>query len=542
MESPRAGVHGEGGHSPSPSPSPGAARMLHEMALREGGNLDLTDEQLRSNDQLQQDEMLALEAIYGENVEVFGETSAPRSFQIHVHCEIPDGISVSAELLQGVDDYPNNWLTFSVEHLAPMSLTCLMPPSYPSHQPPYFNLGIQWLDRAKVSSLCHMLDTIWAQQPGQEVVFEWVQWLQSSMLSHLGFDGRIIIRQSDRMMGHVDVRAVGDILSVEEIVEHLISYNEEQCHETFLRGIHVCTICLHEYTGIDFIKLPCRHYFCRRCMETYSKMHVKEGSVLKLVCPDDKCGGIVPPNLLKRLLGDAYFERWERLILQKTLDSMTDLSYCPRCETPCLEDDDTAQCSNCHFSFCTHCRDRRHIGTRCFTQEEKLLSLQGRGNVPNLSKGNAGRKISADEIFSIKEILRSCVACPHCGFAISRASGCNHILCRNCDKSFCYSCGKALNEDHTSEQCKIDREKLRVNVEVNDVVKKMQKDLRLTLSRAHPCSNCHQPNFKVGNNNHIFCGTCQVHYCALCQKRVYKSTEHYGPRGCKQHTSDLDFV
>jgi E3 ubiquitin-protein ligase RNF14 len=94
-----------------------------------------------------------------------------------------------------------------------------------------------------------MLDSIWAQQPGQEVVFEWVQWLQSSMLSHLGFDGRIIIRQSDRMMDPVDVRAVGDILSVEEIVEHLISYNEEQCHETFLRGIHVCTVCLQEYTG-----------------------------------------------------------------------------------------------------------------------------------------------------------------------------------------------------------------------------------------------------------------------------------------------------
>ncbi|KAM0919471.1 hypothetical protein ACQ4PT_008186 [Festuca glaucescens] len=245
MDSPRGGVHGEGDHSPSPE----AARMLHEMALREGGEVDLTDEQLRSNDQLQQDEMLALEAIYGENLEVFGETSVPRSFQIHVHCEIPDGISVSAELLQGVDDYPNNWLTFSVEHLAPISLTCLMPPSYPSHQPPYFTLGVQWLDRVKVSALCHMLDSIWAQQPGQEVVFEWVQWLQSSMLSHLGFDGRIIIRQSDRMMDPVDVRAVGDILSVEEIVERLISYNEEQCHETFLRGIHVCTVCLQEYTG-----------------------------------------------------------------------------------------------------------------------------------------------------------------------------------------------------------------------------------------------------------------------------------------------------
>jgi hypothetical protein len=53
MESPRGGVHGEGDHSPSPE----AARMLHEMALREGGEVDLTDEQLRSNDQLQQDEV-----------------------------------------------------------------------------------------------------------------------------------------------------------------------------------------------------------------------------------------------------------------------------------------------------------------------------------------------------------------------------------------------------------------------------------------------------------------------------------------------------
>uniref|UniRef100_A0ACD5UEX1 Uncharacterized protein n=1 Tax=Avena sativa TaxID=4498 RepID=A0ACD5UEX1_AVESA len=542
MENARADVHGEGDLSPSQE----AARMLREMALRdrqEGEELDLPDEQLRSNDQLQQDEMLALEAIYGDNLHVFGENSVPLSFQILVHCEIPDGISVSVDLRQGVDDYPNNWFTFSVKHLAPISLTCLMPPSYPSHHPPYFTLGVEWLDSVKVSSLCHMLDSIWAQQPGQEVVFEWVQWLQSSMLSHLGFDRRIIIRQSDRKMDPVDVRVVGDILSVEEIVERLISYNEEQCHETFLRGLHVCTICLREYTGTDFIELPCRHYFCWRCMETYSKMHVKEGSVLKLVCPDEKCGGFVPPNLLKRLLGEADFQRWERLILQKTLDSMADVAYCPRCETPCLEDDDTAQCSNCHFSFCTRCRGRRHIGAKCITPEEKLLSLQEREKVPNLSKGNTGHKVNvANEIFSIKEILRSCVACPHCGVAISRASGCNHILCRNCDKSFCYSCGKAVNQDHTSEQCKIDREKLRVKVEVNDVMKKMQKDLRLTLSRAHPCSNCHQPNFKVGNNNHIFCGTCQVHYCALCQKRVYKSTEHYGPRGCKQHTVDLGFA
>ncbi|XP_045088751.1 uncharacterized protein [Aegilops tauschii subsp. strangulata] len=174
---------------------------------------------------------------------VYNKRDKQHCIQIHVHREIPDGISVPTEL-QSVDDYPDNQFTFSVKHLAPISLTCLMPPSYLSHHPPYFFLSVQWLDTVKVSTLCHMLESIWAHQSAQEVVFEWVQ---GFTLSHLGFDGGIIIRMSDSTMAPVDARVVGEILSVEDVVQRLINYDEEQCLETFIRGLHVCAICFSEH-------------------------------------------------------------------------------------------------------------------------------------------------------------------------------------------------------------------------------------------------------------------------------------------------------
>jgi E3 ubiquitin-protein ligase RNF14 len=112
-------------------------------------------------------------------------------------------------------------------------------------------------------------------------------------------------------------------------------------------------------------------------MQTYCKIHVKEGSVLKLTCPDTKCEGVVSPNILKTLLGEDEFDRWEKLLLQRTLDAMNDLVYCPRCETACLEDESNeAVCPSCLFSFCTLCKSHRHVGKQCMTAEERIRMLE----------------------------------------------------------------------------------------------------------------------------------------------------------------------
>ncbi|XP_056686925.1 uncharacterized protein [Spinacia oleracea] len=476
-----------------------------------------------------------MESIYGDNVYILDKRQGLRSFQIHINIELPDSYSVSTKLKED-----ESLQTFKVQCLSPIILTCLLPRSYPSHYPPSFTISVQWLHESEISQLCSMLDLLWNEQPGQEILYRWVEWLPSSSLQHLGFDEELSIGpyNVESVESVSDRRSFSGSISPDIDVASMKSYNSERQHENFLNGCHECCICFSEFAGTKFLRLPCDHFFCVKCMTTYAEVLVKEGTVNKLQCPNTKCGGMIPPGLLKRLLGGEEFDRWESLMLQKTLDAMPDVVYCPRCETACLEEKDHhAQCSKCFFSFCSLCRERRHVGLACMTPEMKLKSLEDQP-IFSLLKESQRRKqrIVMNELLSVKEILRDAKQCPSCKIAITKNGGCNHMVCRQCGQRFCYGCGRltGMCDCHHSPAEPVIEPEQNMALQVRQILRELQ--VQMVHGNSRPCPSCKQFKAKVGNNNHIFCWACQNHYCYLCRKMVRRSSEHYGPKGCKQHS------
>ncbi|RDY12418.1 E3 ubiquitin-protein ligase RNF14, partial [Mucuna pruriens] len=511
---------------------------------------ELSEEQSRINDQLQQDEILVVESIYGENVFSLERWKGLRCFQIHIHIDVLGEIAITAKInslnkLETVSSDSDEFLyTFKVHYLPPIVLTCLLPKSYPSHQPPIFTLSVKWLEPVKILSLCSKLDSIWAEQQGQEVIYPWVEWLHGSSLSHLGFDEEITLGPYG-MNCLQDERVVSGAECIDVDIPFLQSYNDQRHNENFLKELQGCNICFSEYAGTEFIRLPCKHFFCLKCLQTFAQIHVKEGTVSNLQCPEAKCAVMIPPGLLKHLLDDTDYERWESMMLEKTLASMSDIVYCPRCETPCIEDEDQhAQCPKCYFSFCTLCRERRHVGVACMTLDMKLQILQDRQNSSQLKGDQKRRELEKiNEMLSMKEIHRDSKLCPSCDMAISRTEGCNKMKCGNCEQYFCYRCNKAIDASdpygHFRDgSCELfPREMVESWQErINNRQAVGQLQATLFPQRGLVCPNCRQFNAKIGNNNHLFCWACQSHYCYLCKEIVRRGTKHYGPKGCKQHS------
>lgn len=187
-----------------------------------------------------------------------------------------------------------------------------------------------------------------------------------------------------------------------DLLPQLLDFDEAQRQRVFDSRVFCCGICFVEKLGSNCLCFKeCQHVYCKACMTEYFQIQIRDGNVQCLNCPEPKCTSLATPSQVfviyesvqlksnspyrqrlpcfpflsafmfqvKQLVDEELFARYDRLLLQSSLDLMADVVYCPRqsCGTAVMMEPDTTMgiCSACQYAFCTLCKLGYHGVSHC---------------------------------------------------------------------------------------------------------------------------------------------------------------------------------
>ena len=343
---------------------------------------------------------------------------------------VPAGVPVT---VNGADD-----AVMVVERLPPVKLTLRLAPGYPSSQCPSLELSATWLGAAHLRQAGRALVHLWRDGGrGMPVLLAWVEWLRSDLLHELDLERGVpiseacgacvwtsaasgstgdplfsLVRAPHSMLrvcfvaytnAHDQLRCTRNLawhrtkrtylsressaqeavqqpppVGLDAMLEALHEHDRAARAAAFDAAHHECRICFASLPGHAGVRLTCGHWFCTACLTQLVTIAAKEADLAAFCCPEPECRQPLAQHVVRRLLPPADFERWDNLVLQRSLEVMPDIGYCPRCSATCPLDGAFGQCPKCHFAFCSLCRQSWHPGRRCMSPAEQLALLEAR--------------------------------------------------------------------------------------------------------------------------------------------------------------------
>mmetsp|Transcript_6708 Transcript_6708/g.18408 ORF Transcript_6708/g.18408 Transcript_6708/m.18408 type:complete len:695 (-) Transcript_6708:128-2212(-) len=398
----------------------------------------LADATLAKSAEVQAEELLALQEIFGKDCHVQSEAPGQVSFSLEVSVDLglgdghvllsaevpPEGLETqtdgpraavgkAAEVpavsvadlveqrLRGSAQPPTGHPRLersrsgrqahaiaSVRHLPPITMQVSFPAEYPEGSAPEFHLSCEWLNSEQLAVLCTEMDCRAQDMLGEPVVFTWAELLRGEAASLLGIADTVTLAVS---VETTDVRAVANCADPMASLLDLLQYNNHAELELWRQQVHQCGVCFAEKAGSQFVHLDgCVHSFCSECMAEMARVHVTEGSIVELKCPLPECRAEIGANVLERVLDDEAFERWRRLKTQQILTSeLEDIVFCPRCvelgiDVPCLaeappassDEAPVASCRRCGYMFCAKCFGVAHASlSECISEEDRMIQV-----------------------------------------------------------------------------------------------------------------------------------------------------------------------
>ncbi|KAG8196622.1 hypothetical protein JTE90_014179 [Oedothorax gibbosus] len=202
------------------------------------------------------------------------------------------------------------------------------------------------------------------------------------------------------------------------------------------------------YTGEDkkqFLKKP--------QIEGHLLVDTRENGALKRhLTHTGECSSELDESSFKKLVRPDLYKRYDRLLLSTTLESMSDITYCPRkdCQCACIIDTcgRMGTCPACRFVFCPFCKMTYHGVAPCNFKSEQRKRI-----FYEYTKGDFSVKASMEKCYG-KRVLKALVEdtlserwktsnsqnCPHCRATIEKDEGCNKMTCIKCGSVFCWLC------------------------------------------------------------------------------------------------------
>uniref|UniRef100_A0A7S0G588 RING-type domain-containing protein n=1 Tax=Rhodosorus marinus TaxID=101924 RepID=A0A7S0G588_9RHOD len=187
-------------------------------------------------------------------------------------------------------------------------------------------------------------------------------------------------------------------------------------------GSFSCPICITDYSANEKWCSPegCSHRLCQDCAEQYFDAAIKDRDVpLRCVIPD--CGSTFGCEQVEQVLGKDNLSDYEAILLLNYLESDPNVRFCPVADCPFAvigtPDDPVIECGVCGGFFCFICKN---------------------------SWAEGHEHVMVEGVDSVK-------ACPNCSIPIQKVqdNSCNKMVCPQCKCSFCWLCGKKVNEiDH----------------------------------------------------------------------------------------------
>ncbi|KAK7172175.1 hypothetical protein R3I93_004472 [Phoxinus phoxinus] len=405
---------------------------------------------MSANQEAQTDEMLALESIYDE--EEFHRTESRQRGKIHLCLELPPNFRL---LVKG-----EACVECGISFLPPLVLSFELPTDYPSSSAPVFTLSSKWLSSVQITALCKRLDELWEENRGNVVLFTWIQFLKEETLEFLNIQSPLEIQtvagqphyesgQNQAVdtavekseVQELDQRAVQEVDPHTDILTQLLDFNEAQKQKVFDSKVFCCGICFSENLGSrSLLFKECQHVSCKACVKEYFKIQIRDGKVQCLTCTEPECMSLASPAQVKLLVGEDEFARYDRLLLQSSLNRMEDVVYCPRmscCMAVVIEPDaNMGICPSCRFVFCTLCKRTYHGLSLC-----KEVQME-----KDLQEKQLIQSYKDDEALSEDWVMLNSKPCPSCRSNIQKDLGCNKMTCVSCQQYFCWKCLVVLHK------------------------------------------------------------------------------------------------